>query len=174
VILEVETNTRKIDKRLDTDLAELLWVTNTRALKDERRAQGTAGDDNLLAGPDDPGHLLLGMKRLRRDTFNANGAVALKNDLLNLVAGKKVQVLVNSTSAMNVAVSRVGSSPSVAVDPLEPMLSAVARGQVLEIIGGRNTLRLGGTKEVLFDRVGVVTEGDLDGSLKSVEFAVVA
>lgn len=54
MILEVETNTRKINKRLDASLAKLLWVTDTRALKDERRAQSTTGDDDLLASPDDP------------------------------------------------------------------------------------------------------------------------
>jgi hypothetical protein len=35
VILEIETNAGEIDERLDTSLAELLWVTNTRSLEDE-------------------------------------------------------------------------------------------------------------------------------------------
>ena len=35
VILEVETNTRKVDQGLHTSLSELLWVTNTGALKNE-------------------------------------------------------------------------------------------------------------------------------------------
>jgi hypothetical protein len=174
VILEVETNTRKINKRLDTSLAKLLWVTDTRALKDERRAQSTTGDDDLLTSLDDSGHLLLGVKRLGWDTLDANGAVALKNDLVNLVVGKKVQVLVNGARAVDVPVSGVRSSSSVAIDPLEPMLGTMAGGQVLEIIGGRDTLRFGGTKEVLLDWVGVVTKRNLDGSFESVNVAVVA
>jgi hypothetical protein len=36
VVLEVKTNTRKIDEWLDAGLAELLRVADTRALKDER------------------------------------------------------------------------------------------------------------------------------------------
>jgi hypothetical protein len=36
VVLEVETNTRKVDEWLDAGLSELLWVTNTRTLKDKR------------------------------------------------------------------------------------------------------------------------------------------
>jgi hypothetical protein len=174
VILEVETNTGKIDKRLDTGLTELLWVTDTRALKDERRAQSTTRNDDLLASPDDPGVLLVGVKRLGWNTLDANGTVALENDLVNLVASEQMQVLVDSASAVDVAVSRVGSSSSIAVDPLEPVLSTVAGGQVLEIVGGRNALRFGGTKEVLLDRICVITEGNFDGSLKSVEIAVVA
>jgi hypothetical protein len=174
MILEVETNTRKIDKRLDTGLAKLLWVTDTRALEDERRTQSTTGDDDLLASPDGPRHLLVGVERLGRNTLDGNSAVTLENDLVNLVAGEKVQVLVNSASAVNVAVSRVGSSSSIAVDPLEPVLGTMAGGQVLKIVGGWDTLRFGGAKEVLLDWVGVVTERDLDGSLESVDVAVVA
>ena len=55
MVLEVETNTRQVNKRLDASLAELLWVTDTRALKDEWRAECSAGYDDLLAGLDDPG-----------------------------------------------------------------------------------------------------------------------
>lgn len=62
----------------------------------------------------------------------------------------------------------------VPVDPLEPVLSTVAGGQILEIIGDWNTLRLNGTKEVLHDGVGVVAERDLDGTLESVNVTVVA
>jgi hypothetical protein len=54
MVLEVETNTRKIDKRLDTSLAELLRVTDTRSLENKRRAESTARDDNLPASFDHP------------------------------------------------------------------------------------------------------------------------
>jgi hypothetical protein len=53
VVLEVKTNTGKIDEGLDTGLAKLLWVTDTRALENERRTQSTTRDDDLLAGLDD-------------------------------------------------------------------------------------------------------------------------
>lgn len=36
MILEVQPNTRQIHEGLDTGLAELLRVTNTRSLKNER------------------------------------------------------------------------------------------------------------------------------------------
>jgi hypothetical protein len=35
MILEVETNTWQVYKRLDASLAELLWITDTRALENE-------------------------------------------------------------------------------------------------------------------------------------------
>ena len=53
--LEVETDTWQVHERLHTSLAELLGVTNTGSLEDEWRAEGTTGDDDLLAGPDDLG-----------------------------------------------------------------------------------------------------------------------
>jgi hypothetical protein len=42
VVLEVETDAGKVDERLHTGFAELLWVTDAGALEDEGRAQGTA------------------------------------------------------------------------------------------------------------------------------------
>lgn len=52
VVLEVETNTRKVDKGLDASLAKLRWVTNTGSLEDEGRAKSATRDDNLPAGSD--------------------------------------------------------------------------------------------------------------------------
>jgi hypothetical protein len=42
VILEVETNTGKINKWLDAGLAELLGVTDTGSLKNKRRGESAA------------------------------------------------------------------------------------------------------------------------------------
>jgi hypothetical protein len=54
VILEVETNTGKVNKWLYAGLAELLGVTDTGSLKDKRRGESAARYDDLLACPDDP------------------------------------------------------------------------------------------------------------------------
>ena len=54
VILEVETHTGKVNQGLYASLSQLLWVTNTRALKDERRAQGATRNNDLLAGANNP------------------------------------------------------------------------------------------------------------------------
>ena len=42
VVLKVETNTREINEWLDASLAELFWVTDTRALEDKWRGESTA------------------------------------------------------------------------------------------------------------------------------------
>jgi hypothetical protein len=78
VVLEVQTNTREVDKRLDTSFSELLGVTftymlgsaslqlgkllltNTRALKNERRGKRAPRHNNLLASPDNLGLQLTG------------------------------------------------------------------------------------------------------------------
>jgi hypothetical protein len=84
VVLEVQPNTRKINKRLDTSLSELLWVTNTRALKDERRAKGTSGDDDLLASPERPAMVLTRRERLSRHGPDPNCSAAFNDNLVNL------------------------------------------------------------------------------------------
>ena len=53
MILEVAANAGKIHEWLDSNAAELLRVTNSRSLEDERRAQRTAADNDLLAGFED-------------------------------------------------------------------------------------------------------------------------
>jgi hypothetical protein len=53
MVLEVETDTGEVYEGLDTGLAELLWVTNTRALEDQWRAEGATRDNYLFAGFDD-------------------------------------------------------------------------------------------------------------------------
>jgi hypothetical protein len=114
VVLEVETDTRKIDKRLNASLAELLGVTDTRALQDEWRAQGTARDDDLLAGLVDLG-LLVGGQRLGRDDLDTGGPAVLNDDLLTLAVDNKVQVLVLGAGAVDVPVGRVGAASGVAI-----------------------------------------------------------
>lgn len=174
VVLEVKTDTRKIDQRLYTSLAELLWVTDTGSLKDERRAESASRNDDLLPGLDDPGSQLSRRKRLSRNNLDSDGTVTFEYYLFNLVVHHQVQVLVNGTSAVNVAMSGVRSSSGVTVDPLEPVLSSMAGNQVLKIIGSGDSLGFGGPQEVLLDWVGVVAKRNLDRTLKAVEIAVVA
>lgn len=45
------------------------------------------------------------------------------------------------------------SSSYIAIDPLEPVLGTVASGEVLEIVHDRDSLGLGGAKEVFLDRI---------------------
>ena len=64
VVLEVETNTRKVDLGLDTCGPELRGVTNARSLKDQRGGERAAGNNDLLAGPEDARLQLVRVKRL--------------------------------------------------------------------------------------------------------------
>ena len=42
----------------------------------------------------------------------------------------------------------------IAVDPLQPMLGAVTRRQILQVVHRRDVLRLGRSQEVILDWVG--------------------
>lgn len=69
MVLEVQSNTRQLDLAFYACLLELRWVTNARALENQRCAERPTGDDNLLAGTDDC-RLLLS----RTQWFHGNGA----------------------------------------------------------------------------------------------------
>ena len=64
VVLEVETNTRKVDLGLDTRGPELGGVADTRSLEDQRGGERAAGNNDLLAGPEDARLQLVRVKRL--------------------------------------------------------------------------------------------------------------
>lgn len=126
MVLEVATNTREVHDRLDSGLAELLGVTNTRALEDQRRAEGASADDDLLASAVD---LALGVgtiKRLSWDGGNTNSATILDDNFVDLRAGLQVEVVKLGTSAVDVCVGSITTTASVTVDPLEPVLSTMA------------------------------------------------
>ena len=74
---------------------------------------------------------------------------------------------------MDVRMSRITSATSVSVDPFQPMLCTVTGNQILKIVCNGNVLRLGSTKEVLSDRVGIVAKGDLDWTLETMDISVV-
>lgn len=77
VVLEVEPNAWEVDQRLDTDLAQLLWVTDTRALEDEWRTERPTRDNDLLASLDDAGEGLTCSDWLGGDHLDTDCAVAL-------------------------------------------------------------------------------------------------
>ena len=190
MVLEVETNTRKIYKRLDARLAELLWVTDTRSLEDQWRAEGAARYNDLLAGSDNLRCQLAGSKRLGWDGLDPNGLVALDDNLkdskyhikmasvfaylLHFGVDHQMQVLVHGSRGVNVAMRGIGAASSVSVDPFEPVLGAVSGHEILQVIGRWNALRLGCPQEIIFDRVGVIAERHLDWSFESVDVTIVA
>lgn len=107
VILEVETDAGQVNERLDAGSAQLLWVTDTRPLENEGRAQSTTGHDDLLASLVDPRLLLVRGERLGRTDLDTNSPVALQEHLLALGVDYEMQVLVVCARAMDVSVSRV-------------------------------------------------------------------
>ena len=83
------------------------------------------------------------MKGLSWHGLNADRLSTFEDDLVDFGVYGQVQVLVNCTSAVNVPVCGVTSASGVAIDPFQPMLSTVAGDQILEIVCGRDALRLG-------------------------------
>jgi hypothetical protein len=52
------------------------------------------------------------------------------------------------------------------------MLSTMSGDKILKIISCRNTLRFGGSEEVLHDGICVVSEGNFDWALKAMDVPV--
>ena len=104
VILEVQTNTWKVDKRLYASLAERLWVTDTRALKNERRAEGASRHDDLLPSLEGAAMVLGRRERFGWNSPDADGAAAFDDHLVDLGVHGKMQVLVDRTGAVDVSV----------------------------------------------------------------------
>ena len=95
--------TSAVDVPLVEDLLLNLGVTTSKVVEGLHMGFGSVGceceivvleiesttrNDDLLAGLDSPGHLLLRVERLSWDNLDANSAVTLQNDLLNFVAGE--------------------------------------------------------------------------------------
>jgi hypothetical protein len=81
VVLEVETHTWQVDEWLDAGLAELLGVTNTRALENEWRAKSSSRHDDLLACLDDARRQLSIGEVLGWDDLDTDGSITLEDDL---------------------------------------------------------------------------------------------
>lgn len=107
MVLEVESHTGKVDDGLDTGGAELLGVTDTRALEDQGRRQSTARDDNLLAGAEGSGLELAWVQGLGGDSLDTDGPTVLDDDLVDLGVAGQVQVAVDSPGGVDVSVSTV-------------------------------------------------------------------
>ena len=75
---------------------------------------------------------------------------------------------------VDVGMSRVAPSPSIPIDPFQPMLRPMSRCQILQVVRGRYALTLRSPQEVPRDGIGVVAEGHLDWTFKAVDVSVVA
>ena len=69
---------------------------------------------------------------------------------------------------------RIGTTTSVPIDPLEPMLSTVTGSQILQIVSGGNALGFSSTKKVPRDRIRVVAKGDFDRTFEAMDVTIVA
>jgi hypothetical protein len=85
-----------------------------------------------------------------------------------------MKVFMMGTGTMDIPMCGVRPTSRITVDPLQPVLCTMTCRQILEIIRCRNALRLGCPQEIVFDRVCVVPEADLDGALETVDVTVVA
>lgn len=91
MILEVETDTRKVDFGLDADFLKLLGITDTGALEHKRSAERPAGDDNLLACFDLTGAMqLVRGERLHWADLHGGGSVTIENDFVDLGVAHEV------------------------------------------------------------------------------------
>jgi hypothetical protein len=69
-----------------------------------------------------------------------------------------MQILMDSPRAVNVSMGTVRTTSGIPIDPLQPVFCTMARNQILKIIGGGNALGFAGTKEIILNRIRIVSE----------------
>jgi hypothetical protein len=72
-----------------------------------------------------------------------------------------MQIGMMSTSTVDISMSRIRTTPSIAVDPFLPVAGSVSGFQVLEVVGYGDALGFDSTQEVLHYRISVVAKADL-------------
>ena len=95
VVLEVQTDPRKINHRFNTDVFQFLGITDSGSLQNEWGAECTARDHDLLSGADNLRLLLLRMEWFHREALNSNCSAVFDDDFINLRVTHEVQILVS-------------------------------------------------------------------------------
>ena len=90
----------------------------------------------MLSGLENPAVQLTRREWFRGDGVHANGTIAFEDDLIDLGVAHKVEVLVDRTGAVDVAMGRIASPAGVSIDPLHPVFSTMARDQILNVVAG--------------------------------------
>ena len=126
MVLEVEADTWKIHQRLDSDLAELFWITDTRPLEDQRGAESATADDDHLPGFVNGRLVLPRVQGLGGHCLDAHCDTIFNNDFVHLGVTLQVQIVIFRPGGMNIGMSSVTTAARVAVDPFQPMLCAMA------------------------------------------------
>jgi len=71
-----------------------------------------------------------------------------------------MQIGVMSTSTVDISMSRVRATSSIAINPLLPVTGSMTSLEILKIVGHGDTLGLDGAEEILHDGVCVVAKAD--------------
>lgn len=110
MVLEVETNTGQVDKRLNAGSAKLGRVANARSLQNKRGAECSAADNDLLAGTKDLPWRVGTVEGLGWNSNDSNGPAVLYDNLFDLGIALQMKILVLAPGAVNVAVRRITST----------------------------------------------------------------
>lgn len=116
MVLEVETDPRKIDYRFNTDIFQFLRITDSGSLKNKWGAECTARDHNLRSGTNNLRLLLLRMEWFHWEALNSNCSAVFDNDFVNLSIAHEVKILVSpkqhQVGATRICAGRFTSSSS--------------------------------------------------------------
>lgn len=97
-------------------------LTNSGSLENQWRTESATGNNDLLAGSEGPGDVLVGVQWLGRNGSYTDSTVTLQDDLVDLGVDLEVEVLVLGAGAVNVSVGGVGTTSSVTVSKVSTSL----------------------------------------------------
>ena len=110
MVLEVPSHTGEVHERLHASTTELLRVTDTRPLEDERGAEGAAADDDLFAGSEDGPRGISACEGLGGNGGDADGTAVLDDYFVYFGVAFEVQVGVLGPGAVDVGVGGVAAA----------------------------------------------------------------
>jgi len=150
VILVLFTNSWEVADNGNSELLEVLSITDTRAFQDLGGTESTTAQDDHLACTDN-GLLKLALVTTVADgdVCNSNGLVTLKDDSGNTRVGAQVKVVLDIHDTMDIGSSSVAAPSCVPVNVLGPDFGCMGSGEVLNIIAERNAQVVGRPQEVL-------------------------
>ena len=93
MVLKIESDARKVNLGLYPDLLQPLRIADTRALEHKRSAERSARNDDLFAGSNLAGTVLLaGTEGLHWTDLYSSGSATIKDDFIDLSVAHKVEI----------------------------------------------------------------------------------
>ena len=107
MVLEVEADSGEVNDGVDTSRAQLVRISDTRPLENQRRGEGSPRDNDLFTGPEDFSLWRAAAKGLRGYRLDSNSSAILNDHFIDLGVASQVEIAVYGSGGMDVGMCTV-------------------------------------------------------------------